>query len=120
MNRRYVGLTWIVAGGLSLSAQHAPVYAADNTADAANEPELTEIVVTAEKRTENLLEVPISVTAFTDEQRDTIGLESIQDLTNYTPGITYDATLDRMSIRGISRSTNDLSIDPAVATYLDG
>ncbi len=81
---------------------------------------MEEIVVTAQKRSESLQEVPIAVTALTGQTRDLVGIQTIQDMTNFTPGITYTASLDRMFVRGIGRSTNNLSIDPAVATYRDG
>jgi len=81
---------------------------------------LEEIVVTAQKRSENLQEVPVAVSAYTSETRDLIGISSIQDLTNFTPGLSYSTTLDRASLRGIGRNTNNLATDPGIATYTDG
>src|SRR5215510_1543477 len=81
---------------------------------------LEEIVVTAQKRSENLQEVPVAVSAYTSETRDLIGISSIQDLTNFTPGLSYSTTLDRASLRGIGRQTNNLATDPGIATYTDG
>ena len=81
---------------------------------------LEEIVVTAQKRSESLQSVPVAVTAFTAETRDLIGIETTQDLSNYTPGVTYSFVSDRMYIRGLGRSTNNLGIDNSISTYLDG
>jgi iron complex outermembrane recepter protein len=81
---------------------------------------LNEVVVTAQKRSENLQEVPVAVSAFTSETRDLIGISSIQDLTNFTPGLSYSTSLDRASLRGIGRQTNNLATDPGIATYTDG
>src|ERR1700689_3631409 len=50
---------------------------------------LEEIVVTAEKRNENLEAVPIALSAFTSNERDLIGIETIQDITDFTPGLAY-------------------------------
>jgi iron complex outermembrane recepter protein len=83
-------------------------------------PVLEEIVVTAQKREESLQTVAISATAFSSETRDLIGIETIQDLTNYTPGVQYNEQNDLMYVRGIGRTSNNLALDPAVATYLDG
>jgi iron complex outermembrane receptor protein len=91
--------------------------AADTTAGSAT---VTEITVTAEKREENLEKVPVAVSAFTSKQRDVIGIESIQDITNFTPGFAYSSSLDRAFIRGVGRQTNNLSSQPGVATYNDG
>lgn len=78
------------------------------------------VVITAEKRTENLQDVAAAISAFTSEQRDEKGISTIQDLTNFTPGLAYNTALDRVSIRGIGRNTNNLTADPGVATYVDG
>ncbi len=81
---------------------------------------LSEVVVTAQKRQENLETVPVAISAYTSKQRDLIGIESIQDLTNYTPGLAYSTSLDRAFIRGVGRQTNNLATEPGVATYADG
>src|SRR5579871_1974267 len=78
------------------------------------------VVVTAEKRAENLQTVPVAVTAFTAEKRDAIGIQTIQDMANFTPGMTYSTSTDRVTMRGISRQTNVLSADSGVANYSDG
>ena len=52
---------------------------------------------------QNIQDVPVAVSAFTDERRDLIGITTIQDLTNFTPGLSYNSGLDRASLRGIGR-----------------
>ncbi len=81
---------------------------------------LEEIVVTAEKRQANLQDVPVAISAFTSETRDLLGITNIQDLTDFTPGLSYASTLDRMSLRGVGRLTNNYGSDPGIATYSDG
>jgi iron complex outermembrane receptor protein len=81
---------------------------------------LEEIVVTAEKRQANLQDVPVAISAFTSETRDLLGITSIQDLTDFTPGLSYSSTLDRISLRGVGRLTNNYGSDPGIATYSDG
>jgi hypothetical protein len=44
----------------------------------------------------------------------------VGDLTDFTPGLSYATTLDRMSLRGIGRLTNNYGSDPGIATYSDG
>ena len=61
--------------------------------------------------------VPIAVTAFTSKERALIGINSVQDMTNFTPGLTYSSQLDRPVIRGLSRSTNVYLADSAVGVY---
>jgi iron complex outermembrane recepter protein len=81
---------------------------------------IEELVVTAEKREQALQDVPIAISAFTSEQRDVIGIQSIQDMTNFTPGLQYSTSTDRVSLRGLGRLTNVLSADASVANYADG
>ncbi len=81
---------------------------------------LEEVVVTAQKRSESLQDVPVAVSAFTSAARDLIGITTIGDLTDLTPGLSYATTLDRMSLRGVGRLTNNYGSDPGIATYSDG
>lgn len=56
---------------------------------AANSGELEQIVVTAQRREQNLEDVPMSITTFSQEKLDQQGLRSIDDLTRLTPGVTF-------------------------------
>src|SRR6478609_7259713 len=87
------------------------------TAAASNTIE--ELVVTAERREQSLQDVPVAISAFTSERRDEIGINTIQDMTNFTPGLNYSSAGDRISLRGVGRLTNAHPIDTAVATYSD-
>lgn len=78
------------------------------------------IVVTAQRRSESLQKVPVAVTAFSSENRDRLGIRTIQDMAGVTPGVSFSATLDRLSIRGVGRLTNIIGSDPGVAVYNDG
>jgi iron complex outermembrane receptor protein len=79
-----------------------------------------ELVVTAEKREQALQDVPIAISAFTSQKRDLVGIQTIQDMTNFTPGLGYSTSTDRITLRGIGRTTNVLSADAPVANYDDG
>lgn len=86
----------------------------------ANTNEIEELVVTAEKREQSLQDVPVAVSAFTDERRELVGINSVQDLTNFTPGLSYTTNNDRIAMRGLGRFTNNRSSEGAVAMYNDG
>jgi iron complex outermembrane receptor protein len=98
----------------------APAPAAAAAASPSDENGIAEIVVTAQKRNESLETVPVAISAYTAKTRDLIGIETIQDMTNFTPGLAYSTSLDRAFIRGVGRETNNLSTNPGVATYSDG
>ncbi|HWA60819.1 MAG TPA: TonB-dependent receptor [Caulobacteraceae bacterium] len=106
------------AMGLGGVARAETVAAA--AADSGGLTTLGELIVTAQKRSENLEQVPVAVSAYTSKERDLVGIETIQDLTNFTPGLAYSTSLDRAFVRGVGRQTNNLSTDPGVATYADG
>ena len=107
----------------ALGAWATQAQAATATATAAAEAQtssaVAEIVVTAEKREQALQTVPIAITAFTSKERDQVGINSIQDMTNFTPGLTYSTSTDRITLRGVGRTTNVLSADAPVANYDD-
>jgi len=82
--------------------------------------DLTEVVVTAQKREESLTETPIAISAFTGATRELLGINTTADMTNFTPGFIYNAGQDRVSMRGIGRYTNQLGADSSVGVYEDG
>jgi iron complex outermembrane receptor protein len=117
-------MRWIPAlAGCSLGALAAPGMAlgapasSDYGGPAAS---VAEIIVTAQKREENLETVPIAISAYTSKRRDLVGIETVQDLAKFTPGMTYSTSLDRTFIRGVGRQTNNLATEPGVAVYFDG
>ncbi|HMD72880.1 MAG TPA: TonB-dependent receptor plug domain-containing protein, partial [Steroidobacteraceae bacterium] len=74
-------------------------------ADTPSQPALTEIVVTAQKREQNLQDVPISVMAISGQQLKDAGITDIKNLTVLTPGMTTTSTTSEnvttVRIRGI-------------------
>src|ERR1700688_3712458 len=77
---------------------------ADPAPGAASEPALDEIVVTAEKRSERVVDVPLSVTAVTGEQLVRQGITSANDLERVVPGFSYQQSslgVPVFTIRGV-------------------
>ncbi len=70
--------------------------------DAVEMSGLEEIVVTARKRSESIQEAPLTIQAFTDEQIEERGAQSLADLAKFAPGLTLNS--------GSSRSASDFSI----------
>ncbi len=81
---------------------------------------IEELVVTAEKREQSLQDVPVAISAFTSEKRDLVGINTVQDMTNFTPGLQYSTQTDRISLRGVGRLSNTHAADSSVAVYSDG
>ena len=85
--------------------------------------QVEEIVVTAQKRSENLQDVPISIQAFTGATLRDANVRSVQDLTKLVPTFKFGSgpgtVAARNGIRGLGSFGNS-AIEPSVATYLDG
>jgi iron complex outermembrane receptor protein len=108
------------AFGLAAAGLGGVALAQESSQPAERAAGVGEIVVTAEKREQSLQEVPVAISAYTAERRDLIGIQTVQDMTNFTPGLQYSGQLDRIYLRGIGRTTNVQTADPGVATYSDG
>jgi iron complex outermembrane receptor protein len=89
---------------------------------------LEEVVVTAQKRTENIQDVPIAVSAFGSAQLEQRGINSVSQLSNLAPNVNLDAgapfsgsdTVLSAYIRGIGQDDFAFNLDPGVGVYVDG
>lgn len=83
--------------------------------------EIEEIVVTARKRDERLLDVPVSMTAFTSQEIDSAGIETPRDFISLTPNVTLVETQNAgtsfLTIRGVSQARNS---EMSAAILIDG
>lgn len=86
---------------------------------------LEEIVVTAQKRAENVQEVPIAISAVTGEFIDSRDISSIDRLGSLAPNVKIERapsskTISQISIRGSVTINPAITWEPAVGLYLDG
>jgi outer membrane receptor protein involved in Fe transport len=85
---------------------------------------LEEIVVTAQKRTENLQEVPISITALGTEKLEELNVTKFEDYVQYLPSVSFQTSgpgFARVFMRGVSSGDvgNHSGPLPSVGVYLD-
>lgn len=82
---------------------------------------LEEIVVTSQKREQNLADVPISVNVIDSERMATANINKIADITEFVPNMTMTETgiSTQMYIRGIG-SGNNQGFEQSVGQYIDG
>jgi iron complex outermembrane recepter protein len=103
------------SGATRVTADESAVTSADST--------LGEIVVTAQKRSEKLIDVPISITAVSAAELNQTASKNLEQLQGVIPGITIPAATayggSSIVIRGTSGSGVFLEDDP-VAVYVDG
>jgi outer membrane receptor protein involved in Fe transport len=108
----------------SLMAAYTQAETVDSTAKASPNAagDLVEIVVTAEKRSESVNRVPMSVTALTAAQLTTSGVYSTEDLAKVVPGfsaITSFYGTPVYYLRGVGYYDTSLAARPAVTIYAD-
>src|SRR5690349_6624555 len=99
----------------------APGWAEDQPAGPAG---LSEVIVTAQKRSENIQDVPISVVALSAQQVQDAGVTDLKNMTVLTPGLTVTSTTNENSttarIRGIGTVGDNPGLESSVGIVIDG
>jgi iron complex outermembrane receptor protein len=89
---------------------------------------ITEVVVTAQRRSESIQDVPITVQAVTGEQLKALGVQSFNELMKYTPNVTFSGNgpgTGNIFLRGLggsgsgNQSQSTTAPFPNVGVYLD-
>ena len=122
----------LLAGTAFAAFVAAPAMAQDSSTEeempyseeASADPALDVITVTARRREERLIDVPISVTSFSGRQLEERGAVDITDIGNYTPNVTLEASRATNStlsafIRGIGQQDPVSGFEQGVGIYLD-
>lgn len=81
---------------------------------------IDEVIVSAQRRDQNLQDVSVAVSVYSSETRQVVGLDNMIDFAKHTPGLSYSSSDDRVFVRGIGRQTNTAGSEPGVAVYGDG
>jgi len=89
---------------------------------------IEEITVTAQRRAENIQDVPIAITAVSAEALEASGIRDVATLSNIAPNVSLDAgtpfsgsdTVLSAYIRGIGQNDFAFNLDPGVGVYVDG
>ena len=108
-----------LCGCLALIA--APAYAQEETSSDG----LGDIVVTAQKRSENVQDVPLAISAVGSQYLESRGVASIDALGSIAPNVKIERapsskTISQISIRGSVTINPAITWEPAVGLYLDG
>src|ERR1700722_2609848 len=105
-------------GGALVLAIFGVLASAAGWAQAANPPVLTEIVVTAQKREQNIQDVPISVIALSAQQLKDAGVTDIKNRQALTPGLSYTSptseNVANRRIRGIGTVGDNPGLESSV------
>ena len=102
-------------------AAAAPVWA--QTPAAENEG-VTDIIVTAQRRAENIQDVPIAISAFSSEQLRAQGVSSALEIGQFVPNLVAQnntglGSANAYYLRGLGNTETIPTFDPPVGTYVD-
>lgn len=116
MNYKKSGLVAVLLATVSATAVHAQDTAQDGAASG-------DVIVTAQKFEQKLRDVPITITAVTQEQMKRIGVDDLDELSNYVPGLNIQeqsANNPGIVIRGITSDSGSAQQAARVTLYYNG
>ncbi len=108
------GLSTVCASALLAAGLSAPAFA-----------QIDEIIVTATKREESIIDVPIAVSAYGAVQIERAGIRSVQDLPNLSPSFNINSSDTEtggttLRLRGVGTTGNNTGLESAVGIFIDG
>ncbi|HET6524706.1 TonB-dependent receptor [Sphingopyxis sp.] len=111
----------LFASPVAVMAQEVEAPPADAAASAQQRDD-NDIIVTATRRTARLQDVPLSVTAFGQEELDDLGIVGFEGIAQNTPGIVVNRptqNFNNFTARGINTNGYSAGLQSAVAIYVD-
>ncbi len=114
---------FVLLAGASLIVAPTGAFAQDQSAAPEAATGLEEIIVTAQKREENLQDVPVSVTALSAKSLENQRIVQFSDLTRAAPSLTISegtsANNSSIFLRGIGTTAFSTSVEPSVSVVID-
>ena len=90
----------------------------------ARDAEVTEVIVTARKRQESILNVPVIETAISQDQLERMQTNDLQDVVKLAPGLSLGESLlsigAQVSLRGVGTSSLAVGVEQSVSLNIDG
>ncbi|MDH7973229.1 TonB-dependent receptor [Sphingomonas sp. AR_OL41] len=120
-----------LAGVISIPQTASAQAAAPAAAPAADDPTAGEIIVTARRRDESIVDVPLAITVVSAEKLQRLNLTSTRDIANFVPGLEFsdftqgNSRNDRggnrtIIFRGLNLANNGGGVQQAASMFLDG
>ncbi len=124
MSDRNLCVRRAVIAALSMSAAFSLPVRAQTAASNEESRTIENIIVTAQKRVQSLQDVPIAVTAVSEQLLRDTGVKDIKDLTILTPGLlvtsTSNESVTTARIRGIGTVGDNPGLESSVGVVIDG
>ncbi|MBN9556024.1 MAG: TonB-dependent receptor plug domain-containing protein, partial [Alphaproteobacteria bacterium] len=89
---------------------------------AAQAQEIETVLVTAQKRVENVQDVPISMSVVSGKNLEDMNVRTFEDLAKYVPNLAIQPTpgANQIYIRGIGSGAQNFAFEQDVSLYIDG
>lgn len=117
--KRIFGAAAVV--GIVIGASPVLAQAASNDANVDKNDGIADIIVTAQRRSENVQKAAVSIEVFSGDKLRAAGISSADDLTTLAAGVQIGGgTTPQIYVRGVGDFGVIASANPAVATSLDG
>ncbi len=100
-----------------------PVTAQESSAQSASTPLLEEIIVTAQRREQSVLDVPVTMDVISGDFLDTTNTTELNDVSRFLPNVVIQeqgVSLPSFNIRGITDDTAAVAATPRISVYQDG
>ncbi len=115
----------IVSAAVAVASWTSPLYAQSVPQESSDSSVLQEIVVTARKREERLIDVPVAVTAVTAATINQYQATNLAEIGNLVPGVSLERTQSgssgaTLTIRGVGNLASDYGNEQPVAVNIDG
>lgn len=117
--RAYVLCAAVISTCMCGFAEASTAETSESNKSDSQKPLIAEVIVTSQKRSENLQDVPMSITVKSGEELAEAGIKSLQDLSFVVPGLSVGEQgpgKQQIAIRGVSNYVGQFSL---TGTYLD-
>ncbi len=112
----------LIAAIVAVSPSAWAQVASDSNAETGSQARLDVITVTAQKREQDVQDVPISISAYSGDFIEESGVQTLQDIALYSPNFLLPSssqlTNARIQIRGVG-SVGNAGIEPSVGVFID-
>ena len=114
----------MIAGLCGAASAVTPVHAQAIATEIDTLVSLEEVVVTAQKREQRYLDVPVAVSTIGGEVLDIAKTNTLQDLVQVAPSVTFNQSGDMRGvgvlIRGIGTTNFQTAVEPTISAVMDG
>lgn len=112
----------VCAGALIAIPANAAAQESADTGQQAEEPRGSDIIVTATRREERIQDVPLSISAYSQEELTEKGIVGYEGIGRETPGVVLNkptANFNNFTARGIATNGYNANLQSSVAIYID-